>query len=274
MTRRLGLAALFVAGFLAAGSFTAVVVAETTTSGTTSTETTGTTATVATTTVTTPTTTAGLPEAPPVVPPRVRVAGVSVGGLSPSAAAAAISAAFAAPLPLVVDRTRFELDPAKLATAYVTGAVARARAARPGAKIDLVVAVRGAAVRALAAKLERRYSRDAVDAKLSLRNGRPSITRDRRGRSFDRAAVTRGIIRALSANTRAPVRVSTKVVAPAVTRASFVAVIVINRSLQRLSLYHGARPWHVFGVHYFRQFRLLPRPSHDGAIGRAINQQR
>src|SRR5439155_22468871 len=143
---RLGLAALFVAGFLAAGSFTAVVVAETTTSGTTSTETTATTAAVATTTVTAPTTTA-VPEAPPVVPPRVRVAGVSVGGLSPSAAVAAISAAFAAPLPLVVDRTRFELDPAKLATAYVTGAVARARAARPGAEIDLVVAVRGAAVR-------------------------------------------------------------------------------------------------------------------------------
>jgi lipoprotein-anchoring transpeptidase ErfK/SrfK len=178
----------------------------------------------------------------------VRVAGIEVGGLSPSAAAAAIRTAFAAPLPLVVDRSRFELDPAKLATAYVDGAVARARAARPGAKIDLVVAVRGSAVRALSARLAKRYDRDAVDAELSLRNGRPVITRDRAGRVLDRGAVTRALVHALHVNSRAPVRVSTKVVAPAVTRSSFAAVIVINRALNRLSLFHGMRPWRVFGV--------------------------
>jgi lipoprotein-anchoring transpeptidase ErfK/SrfK len=248
----------FALGLLCAGAFSAAVVAETTTSATTTapstttapTTTTATTTTVTTTTtptVTTPTTTRSAPR-PKTVPPRVHVAGVNVGGLDPASASAAVSAAFAAPLDVVVDRTRLRLDPTKLATAYVTGAVARARASRPGARVQLVVAVHGAAVRAFTARLAKRYDRASLDAQLSLRDGRPSITRDHVGRSFNAKAATLRIVHALVTNSRRELRFRTKVVEPEVTHDSFGPVIVINRSAKHLYLYDGTKPWRTFGV--------------------------
>jgi lipoprotein-anchoring transpeptidase ErfK/SrfK len=233
--------ALFALGFLAAGALSATVVAETTTTATTATETT----TVATTTVATTTT---APPPPVVLPPRIRIAGVAVGGLDGASAATAVRAAFAQPLVVVVDRSRLELEPTKLATAYVAGAVARARTAAPGSRVELVVAVRGAAVRRFAARLGRRFDRDPVDAELSLRNGRPYISRERAGRHLDTAAVTRAIVRALRTSARGPLRFATRRVAPDATRAGWGPVIVIDRGANHLYLYDGMRPWRTFGV--------------------------
>jgi len=84
------------------------------------------------------------------VPSGVRIAGVRVGGLAPGAAAAAVRTAFAKPLPLVVNGTKVELHPSKLATAYIQPAVGRALSARPGANVKLVVTVHGTALRATA----------------------------------------------------------------------------------------------------------------------------
>src|SRR5439155_319277 len=80
-------------------------------------------------------------------PRGVRIAGVKVGGLTVAEAIEAVQAAFARPLPVVVDRSRLELDPRTYASAYVQTAVAKARIAAPKSNVKLVVAVRGGTVR-------------------------------------------------------------------------------------------------------------------------------
>ena len=270
---------VFVLVFACAGTFSAVVVAETlpTTTGSTSTVTTATSTAPTTTTTTVPTTTTTVPTTPTsttisttvatttttrttttttttprppskVVPPRVRIASVGVGGLNSAAATAAVRTAFVARLPVIVDRTRFDLRPENLAKAYITGAVARARTSRPGANVKLVVAVRGAAVRAVTARLTKRFERPAVDSELTFRSARPYVTRERAGRDLDGRAITKAIIRALTRNTRTPLRFKTTAVTPQVTRRGVGPVIVINRLLNRLSLYQGMTSWRTFGV--------------------------
>jgi lipoprotein-anchoring transpeptidase ErfK/SrfK len=281
---------VFALGFASAGTFSAVVVAETlptttttapTSTATTTTTTGATTTTPPTTTTTPPTTTTTPPTTttatttvttttttvptttsrttttttttpprprPKTVPARVRIATVDVGRLDSAAATAAVRAAFAARLPVIVDKTRFDLRPDRLAKAYITGAVSRARTSSPGARVKLVVAVRGAAVRAVTARLAKRFERPAVDAELTFRNARPYVSRERVGRDLNGAVITRAIVRALTRTSRAPLRFETTVVAPRVTRRSVGPVIVINRLLNRLSLYQGMSPWRTFGV--------------------------
>jgi lipoprotein-anchoring transpeptidase ErfK/SrfK len=182
------------------------------------------------------------------VPARVRIANVNVGGLTSAQATAAVRAAFGKRLPVIVDKTRFALRPENLAKAYVTGAVGRARMSRPGAQVKLVVAVRGAAVRAVTERLTKRFERPAFDADLTFRNARPYVSRERAGRDLDGKAITTAIVRALTRSARAPLRFETTAVAPQVTRRSVGPVIVINRLLNRLSLYDGMAPWRTFGV--------------------------
>jgi lipoprotein-anchoring transpeptidase ErfK/SrfK len=183
-----------------------------------------------------------------VIAPRVSVGGVSVGGLTPAAAIAAVQRHFSTPFQVSVDRTRYRLDPRKYASAYVNTAVARARASKAGARVDLVVAVRGRDVRAFTARLAKRFERPVADARLTFRDARPFVSAERTGRTLDRAEVTQRLIRALRTGARKPLRFQTTVVRPDVTRASIGAVIVINRSLNRLTLYDGARFWRTFGV--------------------------
>ncbi|MFL5953660.1 MAG: L,D-transpeptidase family protein [Gaiellaceae bacterium] len=254
---------LFVLGLMAAGAFSGAVIADVTTS--TSTTTVGTTTGATTTTVTTstaPTTTtspATTTSRSSAIPTGVRVAGVRVGGLAPSDAVAAVQAAFARPVAVVVDRSRIELDPTKVASVYITTAVARARASAPGTSIGLVVAVRGAPLRAWVEKVGKRFERKAADATLKLRNGRPRITPDRSGRVLSTALLTRKIVAELRSNTRLPVRVHTRTVAPNVPAASFGKVIVINRSLNRLYLYAGQKLERTFAVATGQRIYPTPR---------------
>jgi lipoprotein-anchoring transpeptidase ErfK/SrfK len=178
----------------------------------------------------------------------VRIAGVRVGGLAPSRAVTAVRTAFARPLEVVVDRSRLRLDPTRVASAYVATAVARARIAPAGTNVALVVAVRGAPVRSWVAAIDKRFARAAVDASLQLRGTAPFITREQVGRRVDGKALTRRVLAALRGNSRLPVRVHTKVVAPRITADLFSRVIVINRSVNRLSLYSSGKLWHTFPV--------------------------
>ena len=248
--KRLLFPALFAAGFIAAGTFTGVVVAQVATTSTTTAPTTTTAATTTAPTTTAPappspttttaatTTTNGLPA---LVPARVRVAGVRVGGLTPADAVSAVQAAFDRPLTVVVDRTTFRLAPSRFASAWVATAVARARISPPGTNARLVVAVRGPDVRAWAAGLAARFARAPVDATLGFVAGRPRVTGDRVGRKLDSKRLTARVVAALQTNSRLPVRVHTRAVSPTVTAASFGAVIVIDRGANRLTLYDGAR---------------------------------
>ena len=246
MTRVLAvcLAAL---GFAAAGLFSASVGADNGTTSVASTATTVATTTVATTTAPATTTTPSTPPAN-LVPDGISISGVQVGGLTPAAAVAALQDAFSAPLQVVVDRNRFELDPTRFATAYAALAVARARASSPEASVDLTVAVDGAALRAWVGTLAHRYRRVSRDASLGFRHGKPFVTPDRPGRELDSAALTRQLVAALTHTTRKPVRVRTRTVAPKVTAAQIGSVIVINRSLNRLQLWDGNRFVRAFPV--------------------------
>jgi L,D-transpeptidase ErfK/SrfK len=74
------------------------------------------------------------------------------------------------------------------------------------------------------------------------------VTKDKPGRALDGPRLTRRVVAALIANSRLPVRVHTRTVEPAVTVDSFNAVIVINRSINRLYLYRRAKLWRTFAV--------------------------
>jgi lipoprotein-anchoring transpeptidase ErfK/SrfK len=176
------------------------------------------------------------------------VAGVRVGGLTPAEAVAAVEGAFEKPLAVVVDRSRFVLSPSKYASAYVATAVARAKVSAPGTNAHLVVDVHGAAVRAWAKDVAHRFARTPVDAELSFAGGQPRVTRERLGRTLAARRLGARVIAALQVNSRLPIRVRTHAVQPVVTSSSFGAVIVINRSLNRLTLYHGARFVRAFAV--------------------------
>jgi lipoprotein-anchoring transpeptidase ErfK/SrfK len=182
----------------------------------------------------------------------VRVAGVAVGGLARPDAVAGVRAAFAKPLPVVVDRARLVLEPRQVATAYVATAVARARTAAPGTNVRLVVAVQGKPLRAWAANVARRFSRAPVDARLELKGDRPELTPDRSGRSLDAAGLVARVSAALRSNSRLPVRVRTRALAAKVTAASFGPAILINREVNRLYLYRNTgrslAPWRTFPV--------------------------
>jgi lipoprotein-anchoring transpeptidase ErfK/SrfK len=245
---RLAAIGLFVLGLAAAGAFSGTVIADVTTATTTTgATTTAATTTTATTTATTATTTT-TPRPSPTIPAGVRVAGVKVGGLTPQEAVAAVQAAYARPLTVVVDRSKLVLDPHALSSAYIPTAVARARVAEPRTNVKLVVAVRGASVRAWVAKVAKRFARPAVDASLSFRGSQPHIRADHAGRALDAAKLTKRVIASLTTNSRLPVRVRTVVVAPAVSADGFAHVIVINRSLNRLYLYSGDKLFRSFPV--------------------------
>jgi lipoprotein-anchoring transpeptidase ErfK/SrfK len=237
--KRLYVVVLFVLGFMAAGAFSGAVIADVTTSSST------TTGTTTTTTATTTTTTAPAPNR---IPAGVRIAGVRVGGLSPSDAVTAVHDAFARPLAVVVDRSKLDLDPTKFASVYIETAVARARVSLAGTNVDLVVAVRGAPLRAWVASVEKRFARAPIDATLKLKNGKPFLTKDRPGRRLDTTRLTERIVAALRANTRLPVRVRTKPIAPTVSVGTYGKVIVINRSINRLYLYKGNKLFRTFSV--------------------------
>ena len=236
---------LFVLGLAVAGALSGTVIADVTTS--TGTSTTVTTTTTVATTTTAPTTTSAPPPSN-TMPAGVRVAGVRVGALTPADAVAAVQAAFARTLPVVIDRRTLALDPTKVATAYPATAVAKARVASAGTNIPLVVSVHGAQLRSWIRAVEKRFDHTSSDATLTFKNAKPVIRHERVGRNLDARLVMARVLKALRANTRLPVRIRTRPVAPEVGSSSFADVIVINREINRLYLYDGTKLFRTFSV--------------------------
>ncbi len=231
-------------GLACAGGFSTAIVASTVAASTT-----GTTATTTAPTTTVTSTTSPPPPAPATIAPGVRVGPIRVGYLTAVQASRKVTAAFERPLPLVVGKARIAARPARLgARAYVKSAVSRASVASPGTSVPLTVTVAGAVLRRWAGIVAKRYDRKPIDAHFSLQNLRPWISPEQAGQSLDTRSALPQIVRALRAGSRAPVRLKLTEIAPAVTRDSFGATIVIHRSFNRLSLYDGMRPWRTFGV--------------------------
>jgi lipoprotein-anchoring transpeptidase ErfK/SrfK len=175
------------------------------------------------------------------------------------AATAAVKDAFDRALPVVVDRSKLLLDPTRFASQYAATAVAKARISPTGTNIPLVVAVRGAALRQWVAAVDKRFAKPAVDASLAFRNAKPVITQDVAGRTLDAKRITARIIVALQANTRLPVRVHTKRVAPTVTADAFAKVIVVTRAANRLQLYDDGKLFRTFAVATGQSIYPTPR---------------
>lgn len=117
------------------------------------------------------------------LPSGVRIGGVHVGGLTPSAAYTVVRLAYRAPLVLTVGDRGISMSPKQLGvTTYFWPAVRRAQHARTGSSIPLGVAVRGAAVRSFVAGIARHYDREVVDAKTVLRDLKPHVVPDVVGR--------------------------------------------------------------------------------------------
>src|SRR5262249_21168148 len=150
--------------------------------------------------------------------PHVSIGGVRVGWLDERAAATAVQRSFARPLTVVVDGAKMRLHPTKLATPYVDGAVKRAWNAPAGTDVDLLVTVRGASVRAVVARLARRFDRTQSSARVTLDAGRPRFTRDHVGHHLDKGVLVAAVVHALATNHRAALRFHTTTLEPKVTR--------------------------------------------------------
>jgi lipoprotein-anchoring transpeptidase ErfK/SrfK len=183
------------------------------------------------------------------VPSGVRIAGIRVGGLMPKAATHAVKTAFAAPLPVVIDGTKVELHPAKLASAYIDPAVGKARSASHGTNIRLVVVAHGAAIRAVVDRLAKRFDQKPRSASLGVVAGRPRIKPELDGVSLDRSTLLQRVVHSLTANSRLPISLKTKKTEPSITAARLGPTILINRATNRLTLFHSDNTvWRIFDV--------------------------
>ena len=172
----------------------------------------------------------------------VRIAGIRVSDLDEADATAAVSAAFAKPLPISIGGTTVTLKPAAVATPYISTAVAHAKSAAPGTNVQLFVSVHGDALRAYVAKLAKRFDTTAKDEQLTLKGGNPVIKPAQNGTKLPINPAVGAIEHALTSNTRLPLHVQMKQTTFATSTTSVSdPVIVINRSLNRLSLYNGSK---------------------------------
>jgi lipoprotein-anchoring transpeptidase ErfK/SrfK len=244
------LAACSAAGLLAAGLLVGTPSADAQqppTTGTTTTPPPPPTTTGTTTTTTTPTPTTPRPTT---IAAGVTIGGqVLVGGLSPAEATAEVKAFFARPVTLKLGKVSLRVTPKQLgAAAYVGDAVKQARIFAPGANVPLKVAAPMPRIERYIASLAKRFDRTAVDSELSLRNGKPFVTKERVGRSLRRSTAARAVFRSLKTHDRAPIALRTDVIEPQATRASFGDVIVIRRGSNKLNLYDGMKLRRTFGV--------------------------
>ena len=239
------LLACLCAGLLSAGMLVATPAADAQEGTTTGTTTTAPPPTTTTTTTTTPTT-----PRPTTIPAGVTIGGdVLVGGLSPAEATAEVKAFFARPLTVRLGKVTLRATPKQLgAAAYVGEAVKRARIVAPGANVPLKVTAPQPRLERYVRSLARRFDRTPVDSKLSIRNGKPFVTKEQPGRRLRQVAAVRDLFRNLKTHVRAPIALRTDAVPPQATRASIGDVIVIRRGLNRLFLYDGMKHVRTFGV--------------------------
>ena len=188
-------------------------------------------------------------QTPAAIPEGVTIGGVQVGGLTPEAATAAVQEAFQTPLELQVASTHVLVEPDVLGAAPVLDkAIERALAAQPNTAVPLGVSVVYGKPAEFVRTLAKRFDIAAVDARLSLRNLTPLLSREHAGRKLDQRGAIRTIGAALQAGTRTGIVLTIKPVQAKVTRKNFGPVIVIRRHANRLYLYNGTRFQRLFAV--------------------------
>jgi lipoprotein-anchoring transpeptidase ErfK/SrfK len=178
------------------------------------------------------------PELPARLARRVSIGGVQVGGLTPAAARAAVRMAVRSPLVIAVEGERVPVSPTRLGVkAYVELAVAKARKARPGAKVQIPVTIHGDTVRAWVARMAENRDRPVRDARLVLQNLRPTLVPERNGYVIRREPTVAAIVEALRANRRGPVAAVAERERPNRVSSFFTSAVVIRRDSKRLMYY-------------------------------------
>jgi lipoprotein-anchoring transpeptidase ErfK/SrfK len=187
----------------------------------------------------------------PVVPRDVQVGGVEVGGLISVQAEQRLAERFGQPIRIFSGKKVWRVWPARLgARANIQNAISRALEAKPGTVLPLDIDLRQRTVKRYVARLNRRFAKPAVDAKLvGLSNLAPKFTPAKMGREVDQPLMVRRISRAVQTTWRgAQLELAVKPVRPKVTAADYGPVIVIRRGSNRLYLYGGKRVVRTFTV--------------------------
>ena len=117
---------------------------------------------------------------------------------------------FARPVTLQLGKVSLRATPKQLgASAYVGDAVKRARIVKPGANVPLKVAAPLPRIQRYVAGLARRFDRTPVDSELSLRNGKPFVTKERVGRRLRQSTAVRAVFHSLKTHDREPIALRT-----------------------------------------------------------------
>ena len=187
----------------------------------------------------------------PQIPRGVTVGGITVGGLTFEPARAKVEARFDEPIRVFHNDKIWHAAPATLgANATIQDAIVRAIHAKRRQKIQLRVEVDRPAVRRFVARLDRKYHRPAVDAKLvGLSKLAPSFTEAKLGQQVARKTLVRQIVQALRSTWRgAQIALPLEPIQPKLTSSNYGPIIVIRRASNRLSLYDGPALVRTFGV--------------------------
>jgi L,D-transpeptidase catalytic domain/Putative peptidoglycan binding domain len=185
----------------------------------------------------------------PVIANGVTIAGVPVGGYTAHQAASVTEGMFAKKLTVTNDGRARLVTPARLgAHPLVADAVAGALRARPGENVELTVDVDQPKLQQFVTSLNDRYERPAKDAKVVLVKLRPVVKKEEEGLAVREHTLFSELATALTAGDRTPIRIPFKKTKPAVTAGDFKAVIVIQRTSNRLVVWDGKRRWGTFGV--------------------------
>jgi lipoprotein-anchoring transpeptidase ErfK/SrfK len=205
----------------------------------------------------------------------IKVNGVDVGGMSAPAARRKLRAALLEPLNRPVtarfEDHAFRLTPHQAAIGVdIDGSVRRAldrsrdgsmftrawrevRGSAVRADLDAKISWSRPAVHRLAARVQKTLDRDPVDASVDLEHGSVAPTQSHEGRAVRVRRLERDLERELlDAGRRRVVRVHTEVVKPKVSTeqvaAKYPAVLLINRSAFKLTLYRNLKPVKTYGI--------------------------
>ena len=188
---------------------------------------------------------------PVVIAPGVTVGGVPVGGMMSEAARTRVEAAFGRPLRLSFRAKQWRISPRYLgASAGIDQAVSRALRATPRTRVKLQVSAAQPRIRRYVARLDRLFSRDAVDTTvLGVAGGRPQFSPAKTGLAVEKDGMVRALTRALrSNNRRAATELIVSEVQPKITPSNYGPVVIVFRGSNRLSLFNGPTLVRTFGV--------------------------
>jgi lipoprotein-anchoring transpeptidase ErfK/SrfK len=188
---------------------------------------------------------------PVVIAPGVKIGGVWVGGLMSEPARTRVEAAFGRPLRLEFRDKRWRISPRYLGgAAAVDEAVAKALRAAPRTRIRLKVSAAQPRVRRYVARLDRLFSKDAIDAAVvGVSGGRPQFSPAKTGLAVEREAMAQALTRVLrTTNRRTPIQLIVREVQPEVTPENYGPIVIIFRESKKLALFDGPTQVRTFGI--------------------------